>query len=53
MKKYLLLAILAIGCFGENGYALAVFDGSNLAQNIVAARESITQTQQQIQVRQM
>ena len=49
MKKYLLLAILAIGCFGENGYALAVFDGSNLAQNIVAARESITQTQQQIQ----
>lgn len=49
MKKYLLLAILALGCCIENSYALAVFDGSNLAQNIVAAREAITQTQQQIQ----
>ncbi|MCD8141526.1 MAG: hypothetical protein LUE17_17465 [Planctomycetaceae bacterium] len=49
MKKYLLLAILALGCCIENSYALAVFDGSNLAQNIVAAREAITQTRQQIQ----
>ncbi len=49
MKKYLLLAILALGTFTQHAHALAVFDGSNLAQNIVAAREAITQTQQQIQ----
>ncbi len=49
MKKYLLLALLALGMFTENGHAMAVFDSSNLAQNIVAAREAITHTQNQIQ----
>lgn len=49
MKIYLLLAILAVGGFIQNAHALAVIDSSNLAQNIVAAREAITQTQQQIQ----
>lgn len=49
MKKYLLLALLSLGCFIENGHAMAVFDASNLAQNVVSASESITQTQQQIQ----
>ncbi len=49
MKKLLLIAVFALGGFIENGHALAVFDGSNLAQNIVAAREAITHTQNQIQ----
>ncbi len=51
MKKILLIAMISLGgLLGtiENGHALAVFDGSNLAQNIVAARESITHTQNQI-----
>lgn len=49
MKKYLLLAVIILGCSVENGHALAVIDSSNLAQNIVAAREALTQTQNQIQ----
>jgi len=49
MKKLLLIAVFGIGGFIESGHALAVFDGSNLAQNIVAAREAITHTQNQIQ----
>lgn len=52
MKKLLMVAVLAIGAmFGnvEEGHALAVFDGSNLAQNIVSAREAIVHTQNQIQ----
>ncbi len=49
MKKILFLAIIAVCSFIENGHALAVIDSSNLAQNIVAAREAMTQTQNQIQ----
>lgn len=53
MKKFLLVAVLAIGgLFGniENGHAMAVFDASNLAQNVVAAQEAIAHTQNQIQM---
>ena len=49
MKKCLLLAILFLGGFIQEGHALAVFDGSNLAQNLISAREAITHTQNQIQ----
>ena len=52
MKKLLMVAVLVIGAmFGnlEEGHALAVFDGSNLAQNIVSAREAIVHTQKQFQ----
>jgi len=52
MKKLLLAALVVLGGFLgsiEHGHAMAVIDSSNLAQNIVAAREAITQTQQQIQ----
>ena len=48
MKTLLLLSLFAtIWC--SKGYAMAVFDGSNLAQNIVSAQESIRHTQNQIQ----
>ena len=52
MKKLLMVAVLVIDAmFGniEEGHALAVFDGSNLAQNIISAREAIVHTQNQIQ----
>ena len=52
MKNLLLMAVVVLGGFLgsiEHGHAMAVIDSSNLAQNIVAAREAITQTQQQIQ----
>ncbi len=49
MKRMLIIAVFfgVVGC--SRGYAMAVFDGSNLAQNIIAARESVTQTMQQVQ----
>jgi P-type conjugative transfer protein TrbJ len=48
MKRlfFVLFVSLAAGC-GE-GHAMAVFDSSNLAQNIVAAQEAVRQTQNQI-----
>lgn len=49
MKKYLLLCAFSVIAMMESGHALAVFDGSNLAQNIVSAREAIVHTQNQIQ----
>ncbi len=50
MQKTLLLAALfvVVGC--SNGFAMAVFDGSNLAQNVVSAQEAIRHTQNQIQM---
>lgn len=53
MKKLLLIAVIAIGgIFGvaEKGHAMAVFDGSNLAQNLISAQEAIRHTQNQIQM---
>jgi len=49
MRNYGLILILSVCLYCGDGHALAVIDSSNLAQNIVAAREAITQTQQQIQ----
>ena len=49
MKKMLILALLfAVATCGK-GSAMAVIDASNLAQNLIAARESVTQTMQQMQ----
>ena len=48
MKKFLMLAVIVIGCSVEQGHALAVIDSSNLAQNIVSASEALQQTQNQI-----
>lgn len=45
MKKYLMLFVFVMSVSAENGHALAVIDSSNLAQNLVSAREAITQTQ--------
>jgi P-type conjugative transfer protein TrbJ len=39
---------VAVGC--SEGHAMAVFDGSNLAQNVVSAQEAIRHTQNQIQM---
>lgn len=53
MRKVLLIAMIAIGgVVGniENGHAMAVFDGSNLAQNLISAQEAIKSTQNQIQM---
>lgn len=50
MKKILLIAMIAIGATIQNGYSLAVFDGSNLAQNLISAQEAIKSTQNQIQM---
>jgi P-type conjugative transfer protein TrbJ len=49
MKKILMLAVLfgAVGC--SEGHAMAVFDGTNLVQNILSAQEAIRHTQNQIQ----
>ncbi len=49
MKRIFIVAALfvAVGC--SNGFAMAVFDGSNLAQNVVSAQEAIRHTQNQIQ----
>ena len=49
MKKYCFVLVLSVCLYCGDGHAMAVIDSSNLAQNIVAAREAITQTQQQIQ----
>jgi len=52
MKKLLLSAIVAIVALlgnTEKGHAMAVFDGSNLAQNLISAQEAIKNTQNQIQ----
>ncbi|MDR1744515.1 MAG: P-type conjugative transfer protein TrbJ [Planctomycetota bacterium] len=49
MKKIFLVAVLFISACCSEGHALAVFDGSNLAQNIVSAQEAIRHTQNQIQ----
>ena len=37
----------AAGC--SNGFAMAVFDGGNLAQNLISAQEAVQQTQRIIQ----
>jgi P-type conjugative transfer protein TrbJ len=49
MRRYSFIIALCVCLHCANGYALHVIDSSNLAQNIVAAREAITQTQNQIQ----
>ncbi len=49
MKKYCLLIALSVCLHCGRGHAMAVFDGSNLAQNIVSAQEAIRHTQNQIQ----
>ena len=49
MKKYCCLLVLSVCLCCGDGHAMAVIDSSNLAQNIVAAREAIAQTQNQIQ----
>ena len=49
MKRYLLICAITMIGFCEHGFALAVIDASNLAQNLVAAKEAVLQTQQQIQ----
>ncbi len=49
MKKFCLLVVFSVCFHCGQGYAMAVFDGSNLAQNIISARESVTQTMTQIQ----
>ena len=49
MKKLCLLFAFFVCCHCGQGHAMAVFDGSNLAQNIISARESVTQTMNQIQ----
>ncbi len=49
MRKIIFIVALTICASADYGHAMAVFDGSNLAQNIVAAREAITHTQNQIQ----
>jgi P-type conjugative transfer protein TrbJ len=49
MKKILMLAVLLVMVACSKGHAMAVFDGSNLAQNIISARESVAQTMNQVQ----
>ncbi len=49
MRTHILVAFVALAGLVQSAHAMAVIDSSNLAQNIVAAREAITQTQQQIQ----
>ncbi len=49
MKKICAIITLSLCLYCCNGHAMAVIDSSNLAQNIVAAREAIQQTQNQIQ----
>ena len=49
MKKIPVLAVLFVVAACSNGFALAVIDSSNLVQNIVSARESVTQTMNQVQ----
>lgn len=49
MKKYCFILALSVCLHCCDGHAMAVFDGSNLAQNIVAAREAVIHTQNQIQ----
>ncbi len=49
MKKILIVAALFISASCSKGHAMAVFDGSNLAQNVVSAQEAIRHTQNQIQ----
>jgi P-type conjugative transfer protein TrbJ len=49
MKKMILSALLFLTTACGESYAMAVIDSSNLAQNIISARESVTQTMNQIQ----
>ncbi len=49
MKRILILAALFVAVGYSKGYAMVVFDGSNLAQNIMSAQETIRHTQNQIQ----
>jgi P-type conjugative transfer protein TrbJ len=49
MKKIVLAALLFLAATAGEGHAMAVFDGSNLAQNIVSAQNAVQQTQQMIQ----
>ncbi len=50
MKKFCLLVVLSLCLHCGRGHAMAVFDGSNLAQNVVSAQEAIRHTQNQIQM---
>lgn len=50
MKKWFLICAFSLCAMIENGHALAVFDASNLAQNLIAAQEAIMHTQQKIQI---
>lgn len=49
MKKTLLIFAFSLFVMTGRGHAMAVFDASNLAQNVVAAQEALVHTQQQIQ----
>ncbi len=49
MKKSVLLIAFFLCLHCGQGYALSVIDNSNLAQNIISARESVTQTMNQVQ----
>ena len=49
MRKTLWLAV-AFTALGSRALALAVIDSSNLAQNVVAAREAVAQTANQLQM---
>lgn len=48
MKKIMLLVLFAVVAGRGEGHAMAVFDGSNLAQNVIAAQEAMRHTQNQI-----
>ncbi len=50
MKKFCLIVVLSLCLHCGRGHAMAVFDGSNLAQNVVSAQEAIRHTQNQIQM---
>ena len=49
MKKWCFIVVFTVCLYCGKGHALAVIDTSNLAQNIVAAKEAIIHTQNQIQ----
>jgi P-type conjugative transfer protein TrbJ len=49
MKKIALAALLFLAVAAGEGHAMAVFDSSNLAQNLVSAQEAVRHTQQMVQ----
>lgn len=48
MKKLLLAVLFMTSFYNSESHAMAVFDASNLAQNIVSANEAILHTQNQL-----